>query len=209
MGMRSNPAATRDNLLNAAVREFRIRGYAATTVDDLCRTAGVTKGGFFHHFASKEDLAVAAAGHWGERAGALFAAAPYHDLADPVDRLLAYVEFRRALLQGDLAETTCFAGTLIQETYRSHPEIRAACERTIGDHAGTVERDIAAALQRYRPDLAADAASLALFTQAVLQGGFILAKAQDGPAIALACLDHLRAYLELLFDRTPKTEKTP
>ena len=199
--MRATATETRTNLLNAALREFRVRGYAATTVDDLCRAAGVTKGGFFHHFASKEDLAVAAAGHWGQGAAALFATAPYHGLADPLDRVLAYVEFRRALLQGDLAETTCFAGTLVQETYRSHPAIRAACERTIGDHAAMVERDVAAALHLYRPDLAADAASLALFTQAVLQGGFVLAKAQEGPAIALACLDHLRAYLELLFNR--------
>lgn len=199
--MRATGAETRTNLLNAALREFRVRGYAATTVDDLCRAARVTKGAFFHHFTSKEDLAVAAAAHWGDGAMALFASAPYHGLANPLDRLLAYVEFRRALLQGDLAETTCFAGTLVQETYRSHPAIRAACERAIGDHAAMVQRDVAAALNLYRPDLAADAASLALFTQAVLQGGFVLAKAQEGPAIALACLDHLRAYLELLFNR--------
>ncbi len=43
------------------------------------------------------------------------------------------------------------------------------------------------------------AASLALHTQAVLQGAFILAKAKGGPEIALQSVDHLKRYVELLF----------
>ena len=197
--MRATAAETRTNLLNAALREFRVRGYAATTVDDLCRAAGVTKGGFFHHFASKEDLAVAAAGHWGQGAAALFATAPYHGLADPLDRVLAYVEFRRALLQGDLAETTCFAGTLVQETYDTHPAIRAACDRHMSEHAAMVASDIAAAMREN--DIQADwtAESLAYHTQAVIQGSFIFAKAKHGTKIAEECLDHLTAYLTTIF----------
>ena len=40
-------------LLNAALKVVRAKGYAATTVDDICQAAGVTKGSFFHHFKSK------------------------------------------------------------------------------------------------------------------------------------------------------------
>ena len=36
------------------------RGYAATSIDALCRQAGVAKGAFFHHFDSKDALALAA-----------------------------------------------------------------------------------------------------------------------------------------------------
>ena len=43
--------------------------------------------------------------------------------------------------------------------------------------------------------------SLALYTQAVLQGAFILAKAEDAPQVAAECVDHLRRYVELLFTR--------
>ena len=42
--------------LEAALRVIRTKGYAATTVDDLCATAGVSKGSFFHHFKSKGCL---------------------------------------------------------------------------------------------------------------------------------------------------------
>ena len=50
----------RTKLLDAALRLIRTKGYAATAIDDLCHAAGVTKGAFFHHFRSKEELAVAA-----------------------------------------------------------------------------------------------------------------------------------------------------
>ena len=56
---------------------IRDEGLPDTTVDDLCRAAGVTKGAFFHHFRSKEDLAVAAAAHFGAMAAGLFGAAPF------------------------------------------------------------------------------------------------------------------------------------
>src|SRR5262249_49685158 len=85
-------------ILDAAVSVIRAKGYAATTVDDLCAAAGVTKGAFFHHFKSKEDLAIAAAAYWSERARELFGAAPYHDHADPLARFLGYIDFRKSLL---------------------------------------------------------------------------------------------------------------
>src|SRR5882762_2463089 len=94
-------------LLDAALLAIRARGYSATTVDDVCRTAGLTKGSFFHHFESKEDLALAAARHFSAQAEGLFATAPYRALPDPVDRLLGYVEFRKAILEGELPEFTC------------------------------------------------------------------------------------------------------
>src|SRR6201981_2337218 len=96
------PTDARTRLLDAAMQALRGQGYTATTVDDICRAAGLTKGAFFHHFKSKEDLAVAAARHWGALTSGLFASAPYRALPDPLDRILAYVDFRKAILQGEL-----------------------------------------------------------------------------------------------------------
>lgn len=194
----------RQKLLDAALNVVRAKGYTATTVDELCASAGVTKGAFFHHFNSKEELAVAAADYWSARTGAFFAAAPYQQLEDPLERLLGYLEFRKSILRGALAEFTCLVGTMVQETYGTHPDIRAACEASISGHAAQVEADIAAAMRRYQLQADWTASSLALHTQAVLQGAFILAKAKGSADIAAASIDHLRRYIETLF-RPPAT----
>lgn len=204
------PAGTpsaRDKLLDAALSVIRAKGYSATSVDELCAAAGVTKGAFFHHFKGKDALAVAAADHWSQTTGGLFASAPYHEHADPLDRVLGYVDFRRALIAGEICEFTCLVGTMVQEAYDAHPQIAEACGRSIFGHARALEGDIAAAM-RDRGIGEADwtAASLARHTQAVLQGGFILAKAQGDPAVAIEQVDHLKRYITLLFMGRAKEE---
>lgn len=192
---------SKTRLLNAALRVFREKGYSATRIEDVCEAAGLTKGSFFHHFSTKEELAIAAADYWNEVTSALFASAPYHQPADPLDRVLAYVDFRKALLQGELPEITCLLGTMTQEVYGTHPAIRQACEASISSHAETLEPDIEAAIQKYGVQGDWTAASLALFTQVALQGAFILAKAKNDVAPALEAVDHLHRYIQLLFKK--------
>ena len=196
----------RQKLLEAALSVIRTRGYTATTVDDLCRAAGVTKGAFFHHFKSKDELAVAAADHWSETTGAFFAAAPYHDHEDPLERVLAYVAFRKSIVAGSLPEFTCLVGTMVQEVYDRHPAIREACNRSITGHAATLVADIAAAAERHGVTLPMSAESLALHTQTVIQGAFVLAKAGKDPRIATESLAHLHRYIALLFGVPAKEE---
>ena len=201
----SLPASTKpsakDKLLDAAVQVVRQKGYAATSVDDLCRAAGVTKGAFFHHFDSKEDLAVAAARYWSDFTTDFFDKAPYQKHSDPLDRLLAYIDFRREILKGNIEDFTCLLGTMVQEAYATSPKIRQACDASISRHAAAVAQDIAAAKKLYAPDATWDAEELALFTQVVVQGAFILAKAKQGPKAAEASILHLKRYVEFLFNK--------
>ena len=190
----------RTRLLESARDVIRAKGFSATTVDDLCKTAGVTKGAFFHHFKSKEELGVAAADFWSETTSALFAGAPYHQAADPYDRLIAYLEFRKTLLAGDLPEFTCLVGTMTQEVYDSAPAIRDACHASISGHAMTLVDDISQAMEA-RGVTGFSPESLALHTQAVLQGAFILAKAGNSVSFAQDSVDHLIRYVSMLFSQ--------
>ncbi len=204
--------ASGDKLLDAAVHVIRSKGYSAARVEDICAEAGLTKGAFFHHFASKEACAVAAAAHFAARADGIFDAAPYSRLADPRARVLGYVKFRKAILQGDLPQFTCLLGTMTQEAYQTHPAIRDACDRYISEHAARVEADLTEAKALYAPGAEWAPESAALFSQAVLQGAFVLAKAKRGPRVAADCLDHLRRYFETLLPAAPgaaNEETTP
>jgi TetR/AcrR family transcriptional repressor of nem operon len=198
----------RQRLLDAALHVIRAKGYAASTVDDVCARAGVTKGSFFHHFKSKDELALAAVKHFSAMAQGLFASAPYHQHADPLDRLLAYVDFRAQILVGELADYTCLLGTLAQETYDTHPHIREAVERELAVHIAELMPDIALARQRYAAGAAWSPESLGYFIQSVLQGAFVFAKARQGPGVVRESLSHLRNYLVLVFPRTPPRTRT-
>jgi TetR/AcrR family transcriptional regulator, transcriptional repressor for nem operon len=210
-GMASQTHESKTKLLNAALNVIRAKGYAATTVDDICHAAGVTKGSFFHHFKSKDDLALSTAAYWGEMTEGFFASAPYHQSKDPLERLLGYVDFRGEILRGDLPDYTCLLGTLVQETYATHPDIRAACDKVLSRHVAILTRDIEAAKQLYAPDAPWSPATVGYFIQSVLQGAFIFAKAKQGPEVVRESLAHLRRYLGFLFNRqaTPRERKKP
>jgi TetR/AcrR family transcriptional regulator, transcriptional repressor for nem operon len=202
---------SKTRLLDATLKVVRAKGYNATRIEDVCAEAGLTKGSFFHHFKSKDDLALSAIAHWTAHVTEFFASAPYHDKPDPLDRLIAYVDFRKSLLTGPVPEFTCFAGTVVQEIYETHPELRAACENDFYSLARTLEADVREAMQIHKVRSDCTAESVALFIQCVTQGAFVMAKATQSSAVAAQNLDHLRRYLELLFDRTakPRTTRKP
>jgi TetR/AcrR family transcriptional repressor of nem operon len=206
--MAETPENSRTRLLTATIDLVRANGYAATRVEDVCEAAGVTKGSFFHHFASKEDLAIAAARHWNERAAKLFSQAPYRAEPDSLQRLLAYIRFRKELLAGDIWEWSCYAGTTIQETHETYPAIREACAQSIAAHVAMLRAMVEDVLREYPvPGLRAD--SLAAHFQTVIQGAFVMAKAQQDRRVASDSLDHLYRYVELLFGRsTTKRKRT-
>ena len=188
-------------LLDAAIGLVRKQGWSATSVDRLCESAGVTKGAFFHHFASKDELGVAAAQHWSDVTGPLFAKADYHRHADPLDRIFGYIDFRAAIATGPLEAFTCFAGTTVQEVFATSDPMRVACGASIEGHADALAKDFRLAMDLHPARLPATAEGLATYTQTVLQGGFVMSKARGDRTPLLDALAHLKNYLTLLFNR--------
>jgi len=211
--MESLVHSSKTKILDAALQVIRTKGYTAATIDDICAAAGVTKGSFFHHFSGKVDLALAAVEYWNTVTGGLFASAPYQSIADPRERVLAYIDFRKALVQGNTPEYTCLLGTMVQDTFETNPAIRDACNHGIALHTQSVAVHIGAAKALYAPSADWDPEQLAFYTQAVIQGAFVLAKAQCSKDIAIACIDQLRSHVAALLPlptvQTTKRRKSP
>ena len=195
--------ATRARLLEAGFTLIREKGLAATRVDDICEAAGVTKGGFFHHFASKDEWAADVARHWGTVTSGLFEGAPYHQATDPLDRVLGYIAFRRMILEGSTAEFTCVAGTLAQETHLSE---RAICDAASGTRSAMPirwylifrwQRNCIAGMRSGRRRAWRSSRRPRCKVPS-------LAKAKGGPEIAKDMVDDLDRYVRLLFGRDTK-----
>lgn len=208
MQMTESSHESKVKLLDVALHVIRAKGYAQTRIEDICEAAGLTKGSFFHHFKSKEEFAIAAAEHFSAFAEGVFAEAAFRRRSDPLERLLGYVDFRKSMLRGDLPDYTCLLGTMVQETYETHPQIRKVCDRCMRAHAATLAPDIEAAKRKYGLQASWTVESLAFYIQAVIQGAFILAKAQQSAEVAAASLDHLRRYLRMLFLYSSNAKET-
>ena len=104
----------KDLIVKTALRLFAKNGYSNTPISLIAKTAKVSQGLMYNFFKSKEELGVEATRYWTEMTGALFASAPYHDFEDPLDQLIAYIDFRRQLLEErSIPEATCLPGSMV------------------------------------------------------------------------------------------------
>ncbi len=185
---------TQTRIIDAAIELFRRHGYVATSLDAICATAGVSKGALFHHFPDKQAVALAGLASWADQFAALDATAPYRDVADPLERLRAAMDWYRGKFSGSAAGPSCLAGTIAQEISATHPPLRDAanaCFTRMIVHIAELIRMAAAAAGR---DIDAD--SLARLWAGTFQGSLILEKASQSPGVVGDNLRHIQAYID-------------
>jgi TetR/AcrR family transcriptional regulator, transcriptional repressor for nem operon len=205
--IRKSPRSrSRDQLVSATIGVVRERGYNATRVEDICAAAGVTKGSFFHHFASKDAVALAAAQAWDANVCAHFESEAFNAIADPAARVLAYVDNRIAKLQGGIGDYSCYAGTLLQEVWQTHAGLARGAAAAIENHIDWLTPVIEAALASCGKAGEHSARDLSAFIQSNVQGALIIAKAEGNPELSRRLLAHVRCYLEtiLLAEEPPR-----
>ena len=194
---------TKRKLVDAGVNLMRNRGFNATTVDDICAAAGVTKGGFFHYFKSKEDLATAAVIRFHEIKSKQFAEAPFRRLADPLDRVFGRLDFAKEASGGAKGLTKgCLMGMFAQELSFTNPELRSLCQDKLARIAKDFETDLAEAKALYAPRADFDPKGLAVLYLSIVQGSLILAKASESNLVLVENIEQFRAYLQTLFGRS-------
>jgi len=191
---------TKRKLIDAGVSLMRQRGFNATTVDDICSEAGVTKGGFFHYFKSKDDLAAAAVVRFHELKAAELAQAPFRRLADPLDRVFGRLEFAKQSGGGIKSVTRgCLIGMFAQELSFTHAPLRTICQDKFAAIAKDFEMDLAEAKALHAPGATFDPSSVAALYVSIVQGSLMLAKASESNRVLFENLEQFRSYLQSLF----------
>jgi TetR/AcrR family transcriptional regulator, transcriptional repressor for nem operon len=191
---------TKRKLVDAGVKLMRARGYSATTVDDICAGAGVTKGGFFHYFKSKDDVAHTVLTYFHERKVKDYEAASFRKLADPLDRVFGRLDYVEESVGGDGHVTKgCLIGMFAQELAFTNPEIRDICQNFFSRMVGDFSQDIAEAKSLHAPDAKFDPKALAQFYLAIVQGSLMLAKVAGGNEVLRDNIEQFRSHLKCLF----------
>ncbi|HET9737244.1 MAG TPA: TetR/AcrR family transcriptional regulator [Solirubrobacteraceae bacterium] len=193
---------TRDRILDAAQRIVLERGFAATSVDAVLAAAPATKGAFFHHFPSKNDLGRALLERYAaadERLLDDFMAAAEAESDDPAEQLVAFVRrFEQAADELAPTQPGCLFVSFIYESQLAGNE-NDLIATSIRHWRTRLLEKLEAAAELHPPAIAVDLRSLADQVFTTFEGGFILARAMHDPSHLRAQLAHLRHYLELLF----------
>jgi TetR/AcrR family transcriptional regulator, transcriptional repressor for nem operon len=174
-------------ILEAAARLFRQRGFESVTVADVMKSVGLTHGGFYGYFTSKEDLIAQALTHM-----------LGHDAAPPTN-LAVYAE--RYLSPDHRANVAdgCSVAALASETLRQTSSARSAM-------TAWLKRQIDS-LSRIAPG--ADEAQKrrnAIGTWASMVGAMIMARMSDTSALSDEVLSETRAWLAVQDSRSPRPQ---
>ncbi len=175
------------------------KGFTATSVDEICEAAGVTKGSFFHYFESKEDLAKDAINFFSSCQKQGFEAGPFNNLPDPLDRLYGFLDYMVAIIKNPEVVKSCLIGNLTQELSQTHPEIRHVCAENFFHHNKWLQDLMDNAARAHPPQTFVDTGSLAKYFYAIIQGSLILAKASQDSGGIVDNIEHFRKYLRTLF----------
>lgn len=190
---------TRDKILDGAQQLMLDKGFAATSLSEICEAAGVTKGSFFYYFDTKETLGRAVLLHYWQPIKNIHEQGVFLDINDPLERLLRYCDFIVDLLERPKTPKSCLFGNFSQELSTTHPEIVAVCQEAFTWWAEMLERDLIEAKKKYAPAKDFDPKSVAQHFMTVYEGSLILFKTYREPSVFRKQMNHFKDYLTLLF----------
>jgi TetR/AcrR family transcriptional repressor of nem operon len=176
---REQAARNRERIVETAAQRFRERGFEGIGVADLMKEAGLTHGGFYGHFSSKEDLIAEASDRALMGSLALFTKVVERSPADPLSAIASgYLTSRHRDKPGE----GCLLAALGPDVSRQGPTVR----RAVTDHL-RVAVDLLAKLVPGKSKTARR--QKAFSTYATLVGTMVLARAVDDRALSQEILD--------------------
>jgi TetR/AcrR family transcriptional repressor of nem operon len=184
-------------ILAQAAHVFSVRGYMGASMDDLTRATGLTKGGIYHYFGSKDALALEAFDFAVDLVYARFdqMAGAAHD---PLRRLVMVAELFRSLIDDPVVKGGCPILNAAVEVDDTNPEL---CARVRGRMAGWRERVTGIVRDGqsqgiFRADISPD--TVATVAIATMEGAIMLSKLYDDRQFLDQAVDHLADYFTSL-----------
>ncbi len=199
-----NPAETRERLVLAAVGLILRQGFSATSVDQICAEAGVTKGGFFHHFPNKDAIGLAAAQGWFDHVTTIYTEALQGADPDPLEQLHAFFDALEGFTRDPGRLCACVVGMLSQEMALVHPGFQSAAAVHFTSWSEGVKKLLVAAKETHPPAVDFDPERVAWFINALWQGSIVVAKSVQSASMFRANLRMARQWIDGFFGIEPE-----
>jgi TetR/AcrR family transcriptional repressor of nem operon len=201
--MPKDGAITRERILDAAQTLILERGYSGMTVDRLLDAVGVTKGAFFYHFKTKDDLARALIRRFADRDTELYTGmkARAEKLSDdPLQQVLIFVGLFEEMFEG-LTEPYpgCLFASYVYEMQQFDQETLQLIRDSFRTWRALLKEKFDTIVKLHPPQAPVDTTSLADAFTVVLEGAFIAGKAMSEPDVIAKQLHHFKNYVALLF----------
>jgi TetR/AcrR family transcriptional regulator, transcriptional repressor for nem operon len=193
--------ATRERILGVAERLMTDQGYSATSVDQVIAEAGSSKGAFFHHFASKSDLAVQVVERYvaADRSHLDAGLAATAHITDPAARVTAFIRFYEDSADELMsAQSGCLYATVLAEREFTGSDVNDQVAKAELAWREAVTDLLRPALAARRPTLDIDVDALADHLYTTFEGGFILCRTLTDPTAMHAQLRIYRQLVEVL-----------
>ncbi len=196
-------AIGKKRLLKATRRLMLKKGFNATSLDEICQEAHITKGALFYHFKDKEALGKAAVEYHIAIGQQLMSNAPFLKKRDPLAKLISYIDFITKSTT-DPIEEGCLLGMFSQELGTTKNDTLLACRQGFIDWQTALEEMIKEAHIKHNPELKLNYSSLAQQFLATYEGAIIIAKATKNCGAIKNAMNHYKNYLQLLFSGPAK-----
>ena len=195
--------ATKTKLMDIAERLILNRGFSAMSIDEVIKEAGITKGGFFYHFDSKNSLVYALMQRYREKEAFIFS-----DLfkraeeltSDPLQQMLVFVKlFAEMMADMKLLHPGCVVASITYESQQVNEQVRNITTEIVLDWRNLFREHLKKIEQVYSPNANVSSDDLADMLSTIMEGGIIISRALNDPSVLEKQLLEYRSYLELLY----------
>lgn len=191
--------STRQNLLDISRQLMMSKGYNATTVEEICKMANVTKGAFFYYFKTKEEIGIATLNEYWTSRQRQFTSAGWLDEAQPLQQIEGFLGVVAQVFMQDPYGYACLAGSFTQELADTNPMFQGLVADLFGKWAEQIKPVLQAAKEGAKDQKQIDVDLLADHIIVVIEGALILAQARQDPSVIAQHLTMLNAYLKQVF----------
>lgn len=203
--MTAQAEATRERLLDAAKKLVMSKGFAGTSIDDVLKETGMTKGAFFHHFRSKADLARELVKRYALNDLKLFENFDEQSQQasdDPLEQVRIFLKLFETYISNSTDPAPgCMYAVYTYESRQFDPDVLDFVSDTLRQWTSIYVRKFQEVLDRYDPALPVTARQLAEMIVSVIEGGLILQRAHGDTGTTRRQSEQFRNYLSLLFPK--------